>query len=183
MVVVGGIYSPNHYSCRCCRWAHRIVRWCTGHCIVQCPVSATSADRWGLERLTVEVFYLLGALDSPVAHRTVRCILTLQADFWLLCCRLRRSQHSRPLGEVDRWSIVSSYSQVAHRTVRWILVDRHWENPRAASSRGAPARTPVSVRCATGYTNCVLLQSNRIPPRSLSLYVCVNFMHLIKDIN
>jgi hypothetical protein len=43
-----------------------IVRWCTGRCTVHCPVSATSADRCGLELLTVEVFYLLVAPNSPV---------------------------------------------------------------------------------------------------------------------
>jgi hypothetical protein len=64
--VVGGIYSPNHYPNRCYRWVDQTVWWCTGHDTVHCPVSATSADRWGLERLTVEVFCLLAAPDSPV---------------------------------------------------------------------------------------------------------------------
>jgi hypothetical protein len=66
MVVVGGIYSPNHYSGRCCRWVHQTVRWRTRHSIVHCPVSAMSADRWGLERLTIEVVCPLAAPDSPV---------------------------------------------------------------------------------------------------------------------
>jgi hypothetical protein len=34
------------------------------------PVRATSAHRWGSERLTFEVFCPLAAPDSPVAHRT-----------------------------------------------------------------------------------------------------------------
>jgi hypothetical protein len=71
MVVVGGIYSPNHYSNRCCRWAHRIVRWCTGHDTVYCPVRAASADRWGLEQLNIEVLCPPTAPESPVAHQTV----------------------------------------------------------------------------------------------------------------
>jgi hypothetical protein len=71
MEVVGGIYSPNHYSSHCCRW--RIGQ--SGGAldrtlIVQCPVRAMSAHCWGLERLTVEVLYLVVAPDSPVAHRT-----------------------------------------------------------------------------------------------------------------
>jgi hypothetical protein len=53
-------------GCLLCRWAHWTVRWCTGHSIVHCPVRATSADRWGLELLTVEVFCPFGAPDSPV---------------------------------------------------------------------------------------------------------------------
>jgi hypothetical protein len=81
MVVVGGIYSPNHYSSHCYRWAHRTVWRCTEHSTIHCPVSATLANRWGLELLIVEVFCPLAASDSLVAHRTVQCILTLQADF------------------------------------------------------------------------------------------------------
>jgi hypothetical protein len=81
MVVVGGIYSPNHYS-SC--WLSSLlmdtpespVR--AGHCIVHCPVRATSADRWGLELLAVEVVCPCGAPDSPVAHHIVRCDLTSQ---------------------------------------------------------------------------------------------------------
>jgi hypothetical protein len=66
MVVVGGIYSPNHYSSCCCRWAHRTVCWCTGHGTFHCPVRTTLADSWGLERLAVEVLCPLAASDSPV---------------------------------------------------------------------------------------------------------------------
>jgi hypothetical protein len=75
-----GIYSPNYYSSR---WlillstgtldspvAHRTLN-------VHCPACATSADRWGLELLTIEVLCPLAAPDSPVAHRTVRCNLSL----------------------------------------------------------------------------------------------------------
>jgi hypothetical protein len=75
-------------------------------------------------------------------HRTVwwrigqsgaTCRRRLSPDFWY--CRMHRSQRSRPLGEVDRCSVVSPDSPVAHRTVRWILADERRENPRAASSR------------------------------------------------
>jgi hypothetical protein len=66
MVLVGGIYSPNHYYSHCCRWAHRTVRWCTRHDTVHCPVRTTAADRWGLERLTIEFLYPLATPDSLV---------------------------------------------------------------------------------------------------------------------
>jgi hypothetical protein len=112
MVVVGGIYSPNHYSSPCCRWSHWTVRWCTGHCTVHCTVSATSVNHWGLELLTVEISILLrlrivrwhtGQSGATYRHR-------LSFDFWY--CRLRRSQSSRPLGKVDRFSVVSPDSPV-----------------------------------------------------------------------
>jgi hypothetical protein len=46
---------------------------------VQCPVRATSAARWGLERLTVEVLCLLATPDSPMAHQTC----PVRSDFLL----------------------------------------------------------------------------------------------------
>jgi hypothetical protein len=50
--------------------AHWTVRWCTRQGSVHCQVCATSAHRWGLERLTIEVLCLLAAPDSLVAHQT-----------------------------------------------------------------------------------------------------------------
>jgi hypothetical protein len=103
MVVVGGIYSPNHYSSRCCWWAHRTVRWCTGHGIVHCPVRATSADRWGLERLTVKVLCPLAAPDSLV-----------RSDFVVLTFALFIVP---PISEVGHWAKLI-VDLLAHRTVR-----------------------------------------------------------------
>jgi hypothetical protein len=91
MVVVGGIYSPNHYSSHCCRWTHRTERWCTEHCTIHCPVRATSADYWGLERLTVEVLCPLATPDSPVRSdfvvltstlSIVHCSLFITVNHW-----------------------------------------------------------------------------------------------------
>jgi hypothetical protein len=84
MVAVGGICSPNqHFShwlfCLSMGTLDSLVR--TGHNIVHCPVRAPSADRWGLELLTIEVVCSFGAPDSPVAHRTVQCDLTSQTVF------------------------------------------------------------------------------------------------------
>jgi hypothetical protein len=44
------------------------------------------------------------------------------------------------------------------------------------------ARQPghQTVRCATGWCKSVLLQTCRIDPKSFSLYVYMNFMHLRK---
>jgi hypothetical protein len=107
---LGGIYSPNHYSSRCHRWAHRTVRWCTRHDTVHCLVPATSADHWGLEWLTIEVFCPVAAPDSPMACRTVRCVLT--SKLWLLTSALYgfTVHRSRPLRAVDRCSVGSSDS-------------------------------------------------------------------------
>ena len=82
---------------------------CTEHGTVHCPVPATSADRWGLERLTVEVPCPLAALDSPVrsdfvALTSILCTFTVH--------------RSRPLGAIDRCSVGSLYMFGAHRTIQ-----------------------------------------------------------------
>jgi hypothetical protein len=47
----------------------------TRHSTVHCLVRATSADRWGLELLSVEVVYPFGAPDSSVRPDVVDCLL------------------------------------------------------------------------------------------------------------
>jgi hypothetical protein len=77
MVVVGGIYSPNHYSSR---WLSSLstgtsdspVR--TGHCTVHCSVCAMSVDHRGLEQSTVDFAYPYGAPDSPVRPDVADCL-------------------------------------------------------------------------------------------------------------
>ena len=90
---------------------------CTEHGTVHCPVPATSADRWGLERLTVEVFCPLAAPDSPVAHRTcpVRSdFAALTSDF----CTVRFLLFTQStVGAVDRCSAGSLDMSCVHRTV------------------------------------------------------------------
>jgi hypothetical protein len=131
MVVVGGIYSPNHYSSRCYRRAYPTVWWCTGHATVHCPVRATSADHWGFERLTVEVLCPLVTPDSPVAHQTVWCTLTSQ--FWLMTCALF-TVHLMSQSTVGRsWPLLHwlTGQSGAHQTVRWIIAEWLWENPKS----------------------------------------------------
>jgi hypothetical protein len=79
MVVVGGIYSHNHYSSRwLCSLSmgtpDSLVR--TGHSTVHCLVRAMSADHWGFEQSAIDFVCPCGAPDSPVAHRAVWCDLT-----------------------------------------------------------------------------------------------------------
>jgi hypothetical protein len=78
------IYSPNQHSSR---WLSSLSMGtpdspvCTGHSTIHCPLRATSANRWGLVQLTVEVVCHFGAPDNPVAHRTVQCDLMSQTIF------------------------------------------------------------------------------------------------------
>jgi hypothetical protein len=152
--------------------AHRTVRWCTGHGTVHSPVCATSADRWGLERLTVEVLCLLAAHDSPVAHRTVRCVLTLQ--FWLLTSALTLFivHRSRLLGAVDYCSVGSPDSPVnySRATPR--------KNPRATNSW---VPWPGTGQCPVRQWQhqCLpLLQTCRVPQLIFFVGLMLNFMHL-----
>jgi hypothetical protein len=147
---LGVFITSNHFLAvgwLCCRWAHMTVWWCTGHNIVHCLVRATSANYWGLELLKVEVFCLLAAPDSPVVHRTIRCVLTLQTDFWLLLCWLRFSA-------IDRWANLT-VAPLSHRTVRWIIRKcaektrerpvREVLGPRHRTVSGAPLAAPIVV--------------------------------------
>jgi hypothetical protein len=90
--------------------------------------------RWVPRQLTVRAWSCWPLKSSVFLwHRTVRCDLSSQTDIWLLRCKLRHSQRSRPLGKVDRCFVVSLDSPVVHRIVWWILVDERWETPRASS--------------------------------------------------
>jgi hypothetical protein len=151
--------------------AQRTVRWYTGHDTVHCPVPTTSADHWGLKRLTVEVLCPLAALDSPVAHRTVRCVPTSQ--LWLLHCALFTVHHSRLLGTVDCCSVASPDMSGAHRTVRWIIAERLWEKPESDQFVVCSAWAPDSVRYATSSTNACLCSKLCWVPNLFSLLVYV----------
>jgi hypothetical protein len=156
MVMVGGIYSPNHYSSRCCRWAHRTVRWCTGHDIVHYPVPATSAKRWGLEWLIIEVFVLLRHWTVRWHTRQSDAFWLRCSDFWLAHCSLFIWHRSRPLGAVDRCFVGSSDMSGAHRIVRWIIAELLREKTESSQFVRCSAWAPDSVRCATGSTNAYL---------------------------
>jgi hypothetical protein len=111
--------------------AHQAIWWCTGHGIVQCLVRVTSAARWGLEQLTVEVLCLVAAPNSPVAHRTCPVrpdIAALTSDralftFAVDCC-----------AQVTVALLAHRTLSGAHRTVRRIIAERLSENPRVANS-------------------------------------------------
>jgi hypothetical protein len=134
--------------------AHLTVRWCTGHSTVHCPVSAT-ADRWGLERLTVEVLCPLAALDSPVC-----------SDFAALTTELCTVHSNRPLDAVDRCSVGSPDSPVNYSGA----------TPRKTESDqfvGALAWAPDSVWCATDSTNACLCYKLVELSNLFSLFVCI----------
>jgi hypothetical protein len=117
MEVVGGIYSLQPLPSRWLSMAHRTGWWCTGHGTVHCPVRATSATRWGLERLTVEVLCLLPAPDSPVAHRTCPVRSDFAALTFDFCAVHFYCLRSRLLSAGDCCSIVSPDMSGAHRTL------------------------------------------------------------------
>ena len=137
-------------------------------CHVRRPLGFGAVDHWSLLS-SCGTGQSVGTPDSPV-----------RSDFVdrLLYCWLLRSQRSWPLGKFDRCSVGSPDSPVVHQTVRWIIADARWENPRAASSRGArlghqtmsgaPLAAPIFVRSKL----C------RIPSSLFLGMFMLNFMHL-----
>jgi hypothetical protein len=160
---LGVFIAFNHFLAigwLCCRWAHRIVQWCTGHGTVHCLVRATSANRWGLELLIVKVLCPLAALDSPVAHRTVRCVLT--SDFCSIHCSF--------VSAVDRWAKLT-IAPLTHQTVQWILVV-----PLRKPESGQFARAAAwgTGQCSVLYWLCpFLFAPNFIEFLQLFLFVCL----------
>jgi hypothetical protein len=126
----------------------------------------------------------MGTTDSPVVHQTWHCSLSgachvgrplksfvllrhrtvLTSDFCTVHCSIVRT--------VDRW-VQLTVASLAHRTVRWIIAEWLWENPRSASLRSASAWAPNSVRCATGCTNTCFAPNFVEFPNSFYLLVYV----------
>jgi hypothetical protein len=128
----------------CCRWAHWTVRWCTRHCTIHYPVSATSVDRWSLELLTVEVFCPLAAPDNPVYPDVADWLLqsaqsTVGQSWPLLHCLIEQSG-----GAPD--------SPMNYRgRAPW--------KPESGQFARCLAKVPDSVQCTTGCTRSCMLQT------------------------
>jgi hypothetical protein len=133
----------------------------TGHNTVHCPVPATSADHWGLERLTVEVFYPLAAPDMSGA-------------FWLLTSTLC----TFTVHAVDRWRCLLLLRWLTGHvlctpTIRWIIAEWILENLESSQFSSALAWAPDSVRWSNGSTNASLCSNFVEFPNSISLLVYV----------
>jgi hypothetical protein len=153
--------------------AHRTFRWCTRQRIVHCPVPATSADHWGLERLTVEVLCLLATPKSPVAHQT--CLVRSDFLLWLL------TTHYSPFA-VDRWHIRPLLHWLTG-LVRWILAECLSKKLESGKFARCLAWAPDSVRCATGSTVSSLCSKLCWVPNLISSLVYVElYAPMINDI-
>jgi hypothetical protein len=88
----------------------------SGECHVSQPLGFGAVDHWSLLS-SCGTRQSGGTPDSSVWPIVADCLLTYgNAD----CVRSRA---------VDRCSVVSPDSPVAHRTIRWIWVDERWEKP------------------------------------------------------
>jgi hypothetical protein len=88
----GVFIASNHFLAVgyfCCRWAHRTVRWCTGHVLFTVRSTPHQHTHWGLEELIVGSLCPEVAPDSPVPSgvlwllsRTVHNCSLLVDDHW-----------------------------------------------------------------------------------------------------
>jgi hypothetical protein len=150
VVVIGGIYSPNH----------QFNRW--GGCLsmgapdtVRCASHVTQP--LGFWRFRPLELWHFAASDSPVLHRTgtVHYPVRLMA-LLCLCANCQRTVHvagdrwSRPLRSLVVAPLGAPDSPMAHRTVRWIIVERRLRNPKVKSSTCIVPGAPNTVRWHTG---------------------------------
>jgi hypothetical protein len=117
----------------------------SGACHISQPLGFGAVDRWSpLSSCGTRQFG--GTPDSPV-----------RSDFAVLTSN-SCSVHCFFINTVDYWAKLT-VAPLAHRTVRGILVEWLWENPRAASSRWLQPRASDNVQCATGCAHSCMLQT------------------------
>jgi hypothetical protein len=154
MEVVGGIYIPNHYSSRCCRWrtgrsggapdgpvVHRTWHYSVSDvCHVSCLLKFGAVDRWS--PLSSSCTGQSGGTPEMSGAFWYRCF-----DFWLhtvhFCSRPLRVGDSCSVGSPDTvWCTSDSpvnYSEV----VPWET--REWPVREVLSLSGAPLAAPFLV--------------------------------------
>jgi hypothetical protein len=146
---LGGIYTPQPPTSRwggCCRWAHRTVR-CASH--VTQPLGFWSF--WPLEALSSTGTGQSGA--APDRHCSVSgAPLTLRFVLPPTIAHCSSALHllQATVARTSRCSAGAPDSPVAHRTIRWIIAERGWRNPRVASSALYGPSAPNTVRWHTG---------------------------------
>jgi hypothetical protein len=149
MVVVGSIYSPNHYSRCCCRWhtgqsggAPDITSF-TVRCLPRQQTVGVWSD-WPLKSIVL------------LRHRTVRCVLT--SLLWLLTSVLYTFYCSPQSTVGCSWSLLCCLTGHVRYTPDSPMnySGATQKNPRETSSWGCSALAPDSVWCPTGSTSACL---------------------------
>jgi hypothetical protein len=152
MVVVGGIYSPNHQNSR---WGGLLSMGAPDSPVRHRTLSgapATSPNRKGSDGFDCWSSDSLG--HQTVWCRTGQALFTVWCAFWRLfwlctnCPRTVQLSVNHCAG--GRCSTVTPDSPVTHRTVRWIIAERGLRNPKVKSSKSIHPGAPDTVRWCTG---------------------------------
>jgi hypothetical protein len=128
---LGGIYSPNHQSCR---WEGLLSKGALDSLVRQ--------PRHPTVRVRPLELWQVGPPDSPVVHQTgpVHCLVRLLVPsltsarvvaLFTVHCRLLQTT----VGTVSRCSAGTPDSPVLHRIVRWIIAEWLPKFPKLASWR------------------------------------------------
>jgi hypothetical protein len=135
VVVVGGIYSPNHQTNR---WGWAAVDGRTG----QSGARAMSPT----VRVRPLELWQSGPPDSPVVHRTV----TVHCPVRLLAPALTLRDCPRTVHlSADRWSRtlrLEVVAPLAHQTVRWIIAEWLFQKPEGGKLDSQVRQTKGSLR-------------------------------------
>jgi hypothetical protein len=134
----------------CCRWAHRTV-WCaTRHCPVRQPRHPTVRV---LTQSTVGALTSGGTGQSgaaPDRHCSLSGAPLTCAPTSATNCSAVRGTVQSTVAPKSCCSSGAPDSPVAHRTVRWIIAERRWRNPKVKSSEVYRPGASDIVRWRTG---------------------------------
>jgi hypothetical protein len=171
---LGVFITSNHFLAVgwvCCRWAHRIVRWCTGQVLFTVRCVPRQHARWGLERSTVETLCPVATPDSPVAHHTRQFGGTLDMSdaFWLRS--LTSDLHYALLQSIVERRLPLLCWLSGH--VQWIIAEHALEKPESEQfawcSAWGTRHCPV---CHLQHTLKSLLQTLLSPQLNFFLGLC-----------
>jgi hypothetical protein len=174
---LGGIYSPNHYSSRCCRWHTRQSGGAPDRVLftIRCLPCQQTVGVWSGWPLKSFVLLL---------HQTVRWHTRLSSAFWLCCsdfCTVRFYCSSQSTF-ARRWLLLCWLTGHVrwHWTVRWIIAERFPEKLDSGQFTRCSVWAPDSVRCtldsvwcATGSTIASFCSNRCWVPNLISLLVYV----------
>jgi hypothetical protein len=145
------------------------------------PDSPVRQPRHPTARVRPLELWQVGPPDSPVVHRTVtvHCPVRLLVLLWL-CAFYPRTVHL----SVDRWSRplrLEAIAPLAHRTVRWIIAEWHFQKLEGGEFELIYPGAPDTVRWGTRHCPVAHRTVRCARPGQPSVFFCSFLLNPILD--